>query len=284
MSRLYEALQKASGGEASAALASVPALAGPAAAVGEAEVTVTGLNEVATLSIPARPENRLVALWDERGVGAERIRTLATRLKSLQQRRSLKKLLIASCVQDEGKSVIAANLAITLARRGSQRVLLVDGDSRKQALTEMLGLEDHPGLADAWQERQSIVRHLRRYERFPMWFLPAGRTLEQPLEMLQSETLPQMVSELNGCFDWIIIDSAPIAPVADSSVWSALCDGVLLVARSAVTPRKVLSKVTASLEKGKIIGVVLNDCADSSNHYYSQYYKPGGQKTAGQAS
>ena len=283
MSRLYEALQKSSAGEASSALAAVPALAGPAAAVGEAEVTVAGLNEVPTLAISARPENRLVALWEERSVGAEGIRTLATRLKHLQQRRSLKKLLITSCVEGEGKSVIAANLAITLARRGSQRVLLVDGDSRQPTLTDMLGLNDAPGLADAWQERCSIIRHLRRYERFPMWFLPAGRTLEQPLEMLQSETLPQMMSELNGCFDWIIIDSAPVAPVSDSSVWAVICDGALLVVRAAVTPKKVLDKVPASLEKGKLIGVVLNDCADPSQHYYSQYYKPDGRKAPGQA-
>jgi capsular exopolysaccharide synthesis family protein len=284
MSRLYEALQKSSAGDANAALASVPGLTGPAATVREAEVTVTGLNEVATLAIPARPEHRLVALWEERGGGAERIRTLATRLKHLQQRRSLKKLLITSCVQSEGKSVIAANVAITLARRGSQRVLLVDGDSRQPMLTEMMGLRNQPGLADAWQERQSIIRYLRRYERFPLWFLPAGRVLEQPLEMLQSESLPSMMSELNGCFDWIIIDSAPVAPVADSSVWAVMCDGALLVVRSGVTPKKVLGKAAASLEKGKLIGVVLNDCSDPSQHYYSQYYKPNGQKTPGQAS
>jgi capsular exopolysaccharide synthesis family protein len=277
MSRLYEALQK-SGGEASAALESVPVLAGAATAVTETEVTVTGLNEVPRLSIPFQPESRLVALWEERSVGAERVRTLATRLKHLQQKRGLKKLLITSSVQGEGKSIIAANLAITLARRGSQRVLLVDGDSRQPTLSELLGLSDQPGLADAWQERQSIIRHLRRCEGFPLWFLPAGRTLEQPLEMLQSEALPPIMNELNGCFDWIIIDSAPIAPVADSSVWAVLCDGALLVVRSAVTPKKVLGKVNGSLDKGKVIGVVLNDCSDSGQHYYSQYYSQAGEK------
>lgn len=270
MSRLYEALEKANPIETDVFRLTASATR-PAARLGEVGTELTELDEVPTLRIPTVAKNRLVVLWDERSAGAEQIRILAMRLRQLQQVRKLKKVLITSGVKNEGKSVIAANLAINLARHGSQRVLLVDGDTRQPMLDDMLGLSAQPGLVDAWQDHRATAGLLRRCEGFPMWFLPAGRALEQPLQMLQSESLPKMMSEFNGCFDWVIIDSPPVVPLADSRVWATVCDGVLLVVRAGKTPKKVLAAATASIEKGKLVGVVLNDCAGSSHSYYTDY-------------
>ncbi len=276
MSRLYEALQKFTPVDNSPALLPATAPARPAGtAAAAAKFGLPGLDEAPTLNIPVHPENRLVTLWDESSAGAEKIRILAVRLRQIQQRCGLKKILITSSVKNEGKSVVAANLAITLAHRGSQRVLLVDGDSRQRTLDAIFGVNDAPGLVDAWQQQSSTIRVLWRCDQFPMWVLPAGEALEQPLEMLQSRWLPQTMSELNGCFDWIVIDSPPLAPVVDSSVWATLCDGVLLVARAGKTPTKVLSKVAGAIEKRKLLGVILNDCADNraDYNYYENYNK-----------
>jgi Mrp family chromosome partitioning ATPase len=107
----------------------------------------------------------------------------------------------------------------------------------------------------------------------PLWFLAAGRPFSHTLEMLQSLRLSALVSHLASTFDWVIIDSPPLAPLADATIWANLADATLLVVRLKRTPAKVFSKVLDSIDKRKLLGVVLNDCTDRHLSYYAQYYK-----------
>lgn len=270
MSRIFEALQhfKATTSDGRSWLPDFNSISANPAVV---EPEIAGLEHVPSVTISPAAESRLVVLTDNLSAGAEKFRILASRLRQLQQKRALKKVLISSSVKDEGKTVIATNAATALAKL-NQRVLLIDGDCHQPSVAKMLGVGPFVGLSEWWQSGEPIANYLRRIEGVPLWFLGSGELLDPPLEMLQSSKLAELLNELGSWFDWVIIDSPPMAPVADSSVWSALTDGTILVARQGKTPMKVFEKTLDSVDKSKLIGLVLNEASDPDRAYCSEYY------------
>jgi protein-tyrosine kinase len=227
------------------------------------------LEQVPAVDPVLRPR-RLPSLMELESAGAQKFRALAIRLQRFQKAQHLKRLLITSSVKGEGKSVISANLAVTLARR--QRTLLIDGDLYQSGLREVLGSYGQLGLKDWWQGSRSILRFLRRLDGVPLWYLSAGQAHEQPLEILQSQRLAEMLNQLSVHFEWVIIDSPPLVPVADSSVWAAQTDGTLLIVKCGHTP-KVLLQRALQTDNLKLLGIVTNEWEDTGHEYYSQYYK-----------
>ena len=262
MSQIFDALKRSG--------AMIPALdssSGPARDLG-----VAALDQVPCFQPHESKHHRLPVLSDEPNIGAEKIHMLTTRLCHLQRKKALKTVLITSSIKDEGKSVLAANIALSLAGT-QQRVLLLDGDCHQSSLTALLGTTDLGGLEGWWRTDQPVATYFTKMKTLPLWFLAAGRPFRQVLEMLQSLRLSALLSQLTATFDWVIIDSPPLAPLADAGIWSNLADATLLVVRLKRTPTKVLSKVLESIDKRKLLGVVLNDCTDRHLAYYSQYYK-----------
>jgi protein-tyrosine kinase len=217
-------------------------------------------------------DSRLVSLSEKESLGAEKFRCLAVRLRQIQQARHLKKLLITSTIPEEGKSMVSGNLAVTLARREQQKVLLLDGDLRRPALAREFGLAHLAGLSDCLQGEARPITNIYHLDEAGLWFLPAGKPPENPLELMQSGRLLEVFEQLTAWFDWIIIDSPPILPLADTSVWTRTTDGVLLVAREGTTQKRHLQRGLEALDQSKLLGMVLNSCtnADHSN-YYQRY-------------
>jgi capsular exopolysaccharide synthesis family protein len=276
MSRIFEALQQVvqqtgTPGAANGSRTTIPAAL---AHMGEA---LLPLDAVPTFSIPASPDKRLIAITDRFSIGAEKLRILSTRLKYLRHRHSIKKLLITSTIRGEGKTTIAANLCIVLAQQ-RQKTLLIDGDLHQPALTELLGITGRPGLGDWWgQQQRDVIEFFCRAEGLPLWFLPSGGQVEQPLTMLHSPAVAQLMGGIEGSFDWVIIDSPPLAPLADARTWCTLADSILLIARQGITPKKLLEETVTCIEKSKVLGILLN-AADSREHqYYLDYYKHSGK-------
>jgi capsular exopolysaccharide synthesis family protein len=232
----------------------------------------SSLDRAPAFRVDAIPERRLVTLAKERSVAAERIRMLGVRLRRLQQQHPVKTVLITSSIKDEGKSVLSANLAISLAK-AKQHVLLIDGDCHQAGLARLLGTSRSPGLTDWWRSAGSILAYLRRVNDLPLWFLPAGEPSPDAVEMLQSARVSEMLTQVASGVDWVIVDSPPFAPLADSAIWVGLTDASLLVARLGKTPKKLLRKVLDSVDQQKFLGVVLNDCSDPHLSHYAQYYK-----------
>jgi capsular exopolysaccharide synthesis family protein len=269
MSRIFEALQ-----QAKSETAAETRTFSPVSASSEAPRHVNGfpeLDQVPPFSIRTLPEHRLVVMTDEHSLAAEKIRVLSTRLKNLQQRRQIKKVLITSSISGEGKSVISANLALTLAMRGRKRTLLIGGDLRRPMLGKLFGTSELPGVADWWRGGESVGAYLRRLEGFPLWLLPAGQSLEQPLEILQSGRFSKLMTQLGEWFDCVIVDSPPLFPMADSGVWMNLVEGVLLVVRAGTTPKRVMQKTVESVEEGKLLGIVMNGATEGQEHHYYYY-------------
>jgi len=227
------------------------------------------LEEAPSLRTVLLPK-RLPSLTAPDSAGAQKFRTLAVRLQRFQKAQRLKKLLITSSIKGEGKSVISANLAVTLARR--QKTLLIDGDFYQSGLREVFGSGNQPGLKDWWKSSSPIFGFLRRIDGLPLWYLPAGQAHEQPIDIVQSPRLAEMLAEVSAQFEWVVIDSPPLLPVADSSIWAAQTDATLLIVKHGITPKPLLKKALET-DNLKLLGVVANEWEDTGHEYYSHYYK-----------
>jgi Mrp family chromosome partitioning ATPase len=126
-----------------------------------------------------------------------------------------------------------------------------------------------PGLCE-WLSGETETRNIYRLESLGLWVLPAGTTPQNPLELMQSGKLAQLMDQLQGWFDWIVIDSPPVLPLADTSIWSRLSDGILLVTRKGTTEKQQLQRGLEALEKSKLLGALVNS---SENAAHSDYYQ-----------
>jgi capsular exopolysaccharide synthesis family protein len=232
------------------------------------------------LRITLPSPNRLVCFGENESPAAESIRLLGVRLRNLRRERPLKKVLITSTVPQEGKSLIAANLACTLALTTQQRVLLLEGDLRRPSLCDKFGIGGNPGLCECLKGARALEECVYSLEDAHLWIVPAGSAQRNALELLQSGQLSAILDHLEEWFDWIIIDSPPVLPLGDTSVWARLADGILLVARQGTTEKRHLRKGIEALEPKKLIGALLN-CSQSSSDYY--YYSGPKVSRAGDA-
>ncbi|HTV14888.1 MAG TPA: CpsD/CapB family tyrosine-protein kinase [Acidobacteriaceae bacterium] len=229
------------------------------------------LPEVQTVHLTAPVNYRLTALADYPAPAAEAFRLLCVRLRHLRRARPLRSLLITGTSPDEGKSFVAANLACTLAAGSQGKVLLLEGDVRRPSQEETFGLSTLPGLCEYLCGQRSLTESIYRLEEAGIWFLPAGHELRKTPQLLDSAELTPMMKQLSHWFDWIIIDCPPVLPLADTSVWEKLADGILLVARRGVTAKRKLKRGTEALDESKIIGAILNSSTRSNEEDYYRY-------------
>jgi capsular exopolysaccharide synthesis family protein len=228
---------------------------------------------LAVVPTPAS-DARLVCLTDQGSLAAEKFRVLGLRLRNLREKRQLKRIVVTSTIPEEGKTLSAANLALNQARSKVLRTLLVDGDLRRPALASRFGLSrSMPGLAECLSGERQLSDVICKVQGTNLWFLPAGEPPENPLELMQSGRTADLLNTLGSFFDWIIIDSPPLFPLADASFWARLSDGVLLVVREGVTEKKPLQKVSETLDRSLILGVIVNSCSDGNHKNYYQRYK-----------
>jgi len=257
----------------------VPVDATPVETPSERELSATNaaegiFDQFQPLQISAAPQNRLICVTDNESPAAEAFRLLGVRLRGLRRRRPLRKVLITSTIPQEGKSMVSGNLACTLALKAPERTLLIEGDLRRPSLTQMFGIGSVPGLNEWLQGERTLMNCIYYLEGAGSWILPAGTYSSNPLELLQSGRLPELMDQLAAWFDWIIIDSPPILPLADASVWMRLADGVLLVTRQGTTEKRQLQRGLEAIESKKLIGALLNSSTNSAHNDYYYYRRP----------
>ena len=227
------------------------------------------------------PQSKLVCITEEESLAAEKFRFLGVRLRHLQQKHPLQRVVVTSSIAEEGKSTVAANLACALAKRHAQKTLLLEGDLRRPTLAQQFGLGKIPGLSELLQGEPAPAMNIYQLESLGFWIMPAGSPPRNPMELLQSGKLSLLMHQLAGWFDWIVIDSPPVLPLADTSVWMRLAEGVLLVTRPGKTSRRQLQRALEAVEQPKLLGAVLNgSSAAIQGDYYHYYY--AGQKSVPQ--
>jgi capsular exopolysaccharide synthesis family protein len=228
------------------------------------------LSEFPSLNVSVTSDSRLAFFTEPNSLAAEKFRFLSVRLRQIQQSRSLKKVLVTSTIPEEGKSFVSTNLAGVLARR-KQKVLLIEGDLRRPGISKLFGLERLVGLGEWLQGDRRKFTNIYRLDGPDFWLMPAGDPPANPLELMQSGSLSQLMEQLSTMFDWIIVDSPPLLPLADTTIWARLTDGTLLVAREGTTQKAMLERGLESVNKSDLLGVVLNGCSHPT-HTYDPYY------------
>jgi protein-tyrosine kinase len=232
----------------------------------EAPIT---LPDVPTLQVNVPASSRLVFLTEPDSLASEKFRFLGVRLRQMRHNRKLKRVLVTSTIPEEGKSLVSANLAGVLARR-KERVVLVDGDLRRPTLAKLFSLGSLPGVGEWLQSGQETISNIYHLAGPGFWLMPAGTPPENPLELMQSGRLSQLMAQVSELFDWVIVDSPPLLPLADTTVWARLTDGTLLVIREGKTERGSLQRGLEALKKSDVLGVVLNSC--TAPHHKEGYY------------
>jgi capsular exopolysaccharide synthesis family protein len=224
-----------------------------------------------TESVELLPENRVVAYTDPRGPTADRLRFLRLRLNQVWNEEKLKRLLITSPQPHDGKSTIALNLAVTLAEEGKRTVLLIEGDLHRATISSLLGLVGRPGVAECLENDTDPLSVVVRVEPLGCCFLPAGNTANNPSELLQKNELATMMDSLSPHFDWILIDSPPVAPLTDALSWKDRTDGTLLVTRAGRTPPNATEEALNLLGRKHVLAIVLNG-VQGLERAYKKYY------------
>jgi capsular exopolysaccharide synthesis family protein len=230
---------------------------------------------------------------------AESFRALRTNIQFKETEEKVQTIAVASTSPEEGKTLVAINLAISMAQAG-MKTLLVGSDLRKPTLDRILGVEMSPGLTDilvgnhAWRDTVKTVTDMIMGRMSPeeimmtpgldnLHLITSGPLPPSPAELMDSGRLVAFIEEAKKEYDMIIFDSTPILSTADSAVLGTKVDGVLLVYRVGSVSRGLLKRCAAQLEQVScnLMGVVLNGIRPDVSpdfqdyKYYSSYYSYG---------
>jgi capsular exopolysaccharide synthesis family protein len=184
-------------------------------------------------------------------------------------------LVVTSTAPAEGKTVVTANLAVSLAMTG-QRVVLIDADMRRARQHEIFSRRQAPGLSDLVMGTVKASDAITKTDISGLWLLPSGHLPANPTELLSSLRFRNVLDALTQQVDWVIIDSPPAMAVIDASVIAHTVGGVLFVVAAEKTSRPAAIKALEQLDaaKANFVGVVLNRVdVDRNAFYYSPYYR-----------
>jgi protein-tyrosine kinase len=204
-------------------------------------------------SVPSRPADSLFS-------GGEEFRMLSTRLNHIQGLKDIQTITVSSAALGEGKSYVAANLALAEAQLKDNLTLLCDFDFRHATLHDVFGIERAPGLTDYLQNRVELHQAMRRIGSSNLYVMPAGSEVVNPLELLTLKKVKETLDQLADIFAWVILDSPPLLSAADGNLLSTLSDGTLLVVRIGATELKSIPLAIQSLCHNNVLGVVVNGC------------------------
>ena len=285
MTRLSDALERASKGDSSASVAAPLAgqpTRGPLSDVPRAwdfdvEKAIDGGLTGEPITGTGRPEgprdvnvdvpdalssvganDKLVVGPAPNQVLVEQYRRLAAALHNAQLRDNVRTVMIASAVEAEGKTLTATNLALILSHSYQRRVLLVDADLRRPNVHEMFRLKNRIGLGETLKQTLPDGKLPVHRVSPTLWVMTAGRPNSDPMSVLISETMQQFLIDAAEQFDWVIIDTPPVALLPDAKLLAEMIDRALIVVRANRTPYPLVSRAIEAIGPGRVLGAVLN--------------------------
>jgi capsular exopolysaccharide synthesis family protein len=213
---------------------------------------------------------------DQLSTVAEAFRQLRTNLQFIDIARPVQVLVVTSSVADEGKSVTASNLALSLMA-ANRHVLLIEADLRRPRLADYFEVDRSIGLTDVIAGQAELDDALHHWVPGGLSVLPSGHLPPNPSELLGSAAMRGLIERLRDRFDMIIIDTPPLLPVTDGAVAAAWADGVVLVVREGKTTRHQVATSVRSLHavSARLLGVVLTMATTRRGSGYESYERPG---------
>jgi protein-tyrosine kinase len=203
----------------------------------------------------------------------EQYRQLAAILHNTQTASGVKVIMIASAVAGEGKTLTAANLALTFSEAYQRRVLLVDADLRRPSLHRLFEIHERTRSTDTTSSLPHQVLQVRLVTA-RLGILTTEFPSSAPMAALTSERMRQVIHEGRQSFDWIIIDTPPVALLPDASLLASVVDGAVLVVKARSTPLDLVKRAVDAIDRTKLLGVVLNGTSRpprNSGYDYDEY-------------
>lgn len=218
---------------------------------------ITSQTVLATL--PFDPQVKKEPLSTESGGSlAEAFRVLRTNLQFANIDANAQAILVSSALPNEGKTLVATNLALSLAQSG-RSVLLIDADMRNPNVAELLGLENSVGVVTVLVGRTTVDEAVQNHVS-GVNFMATGPSPPNPAEVLDTQAMRDLIAQVRKEYDAVIIDAPPMLPVADASILMTEVDGALLLVRHGSTTREQLRLAVARIQTvgGRLFGTVLN--------------------------
>ncbi|HJU44094.1 MAG TPA: CpsD/CapB family tyrosine-protein kinase [Vicinamibacterales bacterium] len=222
----------------------------------------------------SKPVQELVSFVAPSSLEADQYRMLRHAVERLHDEAGYQVFGVTSAGAGDGKTVTTLNLAGSLAQSPTTRVLVVCADLHRETATEYLGLpsQELPGLAEALADaRYDLAQVVTRIDELNISILPAGNAQTRPYELLASPRLEMLLDEARRQFDYVLVDTPPIAPLADSRLLGRWVDGFILVVAANKTPRKLLAEALSVLQSARVFGVVFNGDEQPLSPYYGYY-------------
>lgn len=287
MSRIEKALEKAAQLRKSGTEAASPLQPARRPVVEQAAEVRTSYNPSSVTAI--NPNNLfLSALNDPDSISSEEYRKLKSVLVKLTKGDVFNNvLMVTSALAAEGKSITSLNLAISLAREFDHTVLLIDADLRKPSVHKYLDFQPEFGLADCLADGVDLSRTIVNTGIGKLSVIPAGKVLSNPLEFFTSQKMQSLISEIKHRYPdrYIIIDTPPLLPFAETRSLSHMVDGVIFVIKEGLASKDNIKEALETLKDTNLLGVILNDATiTSKDGRYKDYayYRPtnsdGGKK------
>jgi len=219
---------------------------------------------------------RLVTLVQPHSPAAEYFKLLRAKLFCASSVCRAQTIMVTSAQPLDGKSVVASNLAVSIAQGINEFVLLMDCDLRTPSLHELWGLQGSQGIRDHLERGNSLGTLMLKTPVKKLTLLPAGRPPPNPSELLSSERMRLLIEEVKSRYPdrYIVIDTPPATFAAEGSFIADMVDGVLLVVRAGKTPRELIVEAVENIGRDKVLGIVFNanDEPKKDFKYYYQHY------------
>ncbi len=220
----------------------------------------------------------LIAYHAPQSIEADLFKVLRTNLLFPAEGKAPRIILVTSALPADGKSLMSANMAISIAQGIEEHVLLIDCDVRKPTIHSLFGFTKVPGLAEYLANGTDLSQVLLKTPLQKLTILPAGTPPANPTELLSSKKMKALLEEVKHRYEdrYIIIDSPPPSMAAETNAIINNVDGVILVINAGKTPRNAVSETVEQIGKDKIMGIVLNQTQQSVKKYYGyvkSYYQ-----------
>lgn len=227
---------------------------------------------------PGEVSPQMVTLHNPQSLPAEHYRLLRTRILFITQKRPVQVLLFSSAMAGEGKTTTSCNMAISMANELDKKVILVDCDLRQSAVGRYLALNDKKGLHEYLQDDLPLDAIIKptRLERLSV--ITGGEPVSNPSKLLASPRFGDLIRDLRERYDYIILDAAPIVPLADVPLLLSHVDAVSLVAQVGQTPKKFVRQAISTVENSQrapLLGIVLTRAENTLPTYVNQYFVSG---------
>ena len=215
-------------------------------------------------------DKNMVSLLEPQSFEAEQFKHLRTNILFPVSGKPPRLIMVTSALPDEGKSFVAANLAVSIAQNINEHVLLIDCDVRCPSIHKSFGFGDMPGLSEHLNKDTPLSSLLLKTEINKLTILPGGIPPQNPAELMSSKQMAELLKEIKSRYNdrYIIVDSPPPNLTSETNVIARQVDGIVLVIKAGSTRRELLEELVEMMGKEKVLGVVLNWFDMSSVKYY----------------